>query len=84
MENKTMTTTGDEGAILITGATGFIGRHVARRLYQTGCYVMALARDQGGITARRRVEKALQISDSNDRLEVIHSDLSQPGAGLCT
>jgi len=44
---------------------------------------MALARDQGGITARRRVEKALQISDSNHRLQVIHSDLSQPGAGLC-
>ena len=83
MEDKTITTSGDEGAILITGATGFIGRHVARRLYQTGCYVIALARDQGGITARRRVEKALQISDSNDRLEVIHSDLGQPGAGLC-
>ena len=78
-----MTTAGHEGAILITGATGFIGRHVARRLYQTGCYVMALVRDQDGITARRRLEKALQISDSNDRLEVIHSDLSQPGAGLC-
>jgi nucleoside-diphosphate-sugar epimerase len=78
-----MTTARHEGAILITGATGFIGRHVARRLYQTGFHVMALTRDQGGITARRRVEKALQISDSNDRLEVIHSDLSQPGAGLC-
>lgn len=78
-----MTTPGHEGAILITGATGFIGRDVARRLYQAGCYVIALARDQGGISARRRVEKALQISDSNERLEVIHSDLSQPGAGLC-
>jgi thioester reductase-like protein len=78
-----MTGAGDQGAILITGATGFIGRHVARRLYQTGSYVIALARDQGGITARRRVEKSLQISDSNDRLQVIHSDLSQPGAGLC-
>ena len=44
---------------------------------------MALARDQGGITARRRVEKALQIFDSNERLEVMDSDLSQPGAGLC-
>lgn len=78
-----MTTAGDQGAILITGATGFIGRHVARRLYQTGSYLMALARDQGGITARRRVEKALQIFDSNDRLQVIHTDLSQPGTGLC-
>ena len=83
MENKTMTTAGDEGAILITGATGFIGRHVARRLYQTGCDVIALARDQGGVPARRRVEKALQTSHSNDRLEVIHGDLSQPGASLC-
>ena len=82
MENKT-TTAGDAGAILITGVTGFIGRHVARRLYQTGYYVVALARDRGGISARHRVAKALQISDSNDRLEVIHSDLSQPGAGLC-
>ncbi|HEX7227507.1 MAG TPA: SDR family oxidoreductase [Candidatus Binatia bacterium] len=77
-----MTAAGHEGAILITGATGFIGRHVARRLYQAGSYATALARDQRGIPARRRIEKALQISDSNDRLEVIRSDLSQPGAGL--
>ena len=78
-----MTTARHEGAILITGATGFIGRHVARRLYQAGSYVTALARDEGGIPARRRVEKALQLSDSNERLEVIRSDLTRPGAGLC-
>jgi nucleoside-diphosphate-sugar epimerase len=57
-----MTTAGYEGAILITGSTGFIGRHVARRLYQAGYYVMALARDHGGITARRRVEKLCKSS----------------------
>jgi nucleoside-diphosphate-sugar epimerase len=36
-----------EGAVLITGSTGFIGRHVTRRLYQSGRRVIALGRGQG-------------------------------------
>jgi nucleoside-diphosphate-sugar epimerase len=39
----------DEGAILITGATGFIGRHVTRRFLKTGRRLIALARTHGGI-----------------------------------
>jgi uncharacterized protein YbjT (DUF2867 family) len=30
--------------ILVTGATGFIGRHLARRLHAEGVHVLALAR----------------------------------------
>jgi nucleoside-diphosphate-sugar epimerase len=82
VENQTVTAARDKGTILITGATGFIGRHVARRLHQAGRRVTALARDQGGITAGRRIERALGIVVAGDGFEVIHSDLSRPGAGL--
>lgn len=70
-----------EGAVLVTGATGFIGRHVTRRLYQAGRQVMVLARNLDGITARKRLENILGIPGGNG-LEVIESDLSQPCAGL--
>ena len=73
---------GGEGAILITGSTGFIGRHVTRRLYQSGRRVIALARGAGGIPARKRVESTLGIAAGRNRLEVIESDLTQPGAGI--
>jgi nucleoside-diphosphate-sugar epimerase len=72
----------DEGAILITGSTGFIGRHVTHRVYQAGRRVIALARTAGGIPARKRVESILGIPAGGNGLEVIDSDLTQPGAGL--
>src|SRR5688572_597979 len=77
-----MRAVGGEGAILITGSTGFIGRHVTHRLYQAGRRVIALGRSQGGVSATKRLESLLGIPAGKNGLEVIESDLTQPGAGL--
>jgi nucleoside-diphosphate-sugar epimerase len=75
---------GGEGAILITGSTGFIGRHVTRRLYQAGRRVIALGRSQGGVSGKKRLESLLGIPAGANSFEVIESDLTQPGAGLAS
>jgi nucleoside-diphosphate-sugar epimerase len=79
-----MRSAGGEGAILITGATGFIGRHVTRRFLEAGRRVIALARTQGGFSGRKRLESILGIPGGENGFEVIESDLTQPGAGLAS
>ena len=69
------------GRILVTGATGFIGRAVARRLLAGGAPVTVLARARDGETATRRVVAALGGPGAGD-LEVVEGDLSEPVAGL--
>ncbi len=69
-----------EGAILITGSTGFIGRHITRRFLKARRRVIALARSRGGVPGTKRL-KSLLGKTAGD-LEVIESDLSHPGAGL--
>jgi nucleoside-diphosphate-sugar epimerase len=73
-----------EGVILITGSTGFIGRHVTRRLYQAGRRVIALGRSQGSVLGTKRLESLLGIAAGENGLEMIESDLTQPGAGLAS
>ena len=53
--------------ILVTGATGFIGSHLAARLVDEGAYVRVLARDP------QKLIPALR-----DRVEVVRGDLRQP------
>jgi nucleoside-diphosphate-sugar epimerase len=72
----------DAGAVLITGATGFIGRHITRYLAQTGRRVIALARSQDGRTAEERLQSILGLRAANGRLQVLDSDLARPDAGL--
>lgn len=71
-----------DGAILVTGATGFIGRHITRRLCQAGRAVIALARGRGAMSARERLENVVKIAADGRALEVIDGDLEQPDAGL--
>jgi nucleoside-diphosphate-sugar epimerase len=52
--------------VLLTGATGFIGSHVARRLLQVGCQVAILCRADSD---------RWRILDILDRLHVINGDL---------
>jgi dihydroflavonol-4-reductase len=52
---------------LITGATGFVGWHVARKLLDRGCFVRALARDP------QRLREL-------DGVEGVQGDLRDPGS----
>ncbi len=68
-------------AALVTGATGFIGRHVVRRLLADGRRVVALARSRPQAAARDRVARAVGTW-TRGHLQVIEGDLVKPDAGL--
>jgi len=49
-------------SVLLTGATGFIGRHLARRLAATGCSVTALQRSPTPVPGVREVLRVTDLS----------------------
>ncbi len=77
-----MTAGHDVAPVLVTGATGFIGREVVRRLCALGRPVVALARGRNGQAAADRLAEALGWAHDGDRLDVLEADLSRPGCGL--
>ncbi len=68
--------------ILVTGATGFIGREVVRQLLGVGRAVIALARAHRGQMASDRVRDVLGWVADAGRLDVVEADLAQAGCGL--
>jgi len=68
--------------ILVTGATGFIGRAIVARLLGHGRRVVVLARRRDGVGARARVTAAQGDASDAERLDVIEADLTAPGAGI--
>src|SRR5687768_10134688 len=70
--------------ILLTGATGFLGSHLAHRLLQEGHRVTALARSSKNSPAAERVKDVLRtVGDAPlERLEVLEGDISLAGLGL--
>jgi thioester reductase-like protein len=74
--------------VLLTGATGFLGRHVARELLERqegDVYCLARSGKEG--SARERVERALMAAGTSEeavhsRLHVIDADLKQPRLGI--
>lgn len=70
-----------EGALLITGVTGFIGREVLGRALATEREVFALARAKRGESPAARLER--MIGDPmTSRVTVVEGDLARPGSGL--
>jgi 2-alkyl-3-oxoalkanoate reductase len=69
-------------AILVTGATGFIGRQVVRHLIACGRSVVAMARQRNDFSARARVTKAVGVIPDGRRLDVIEADLTSPNNGM--
>lgn len=61
-------------AVLVTGATGFVGREIVRRLVTAGRPVVALARDRDGVAAERRVAATIGVAPDDRRLTVIAGD----------
>src|SRR5262245_30503852 len=70
--------------ILLTGATGFLGSHLAARLLQDGCGVTAIARGSRSVSARGRVEEVLRGLGAYrlQNLTVFEGDISSPDLGL--
>jgi nucleoside-diphosphate-sugar epimerase len=66
--------------ILLTGATGFIGRALARRLRASGRPLAVLARGRDGADAAGRVAAAL--GDAATGVEVVEGELSAEGVAL--
>jgi thioester reductase-like protein len=70
--------------ILLTGATGFLGSHLAARFLSDGYAVRVLARSSKTVSARERVEGVLQQIGPVPlgSLTVFEGDISQPRLGL--
>jgi fatty acid CoA ligase FadD9 len=82
--------------VLLTGATGFLGRYLAlewlERLNLVGGTLVCLVRAKDSATARRRLDNAFDSGDPQllrhyrelaaDHLEVLAGDMSEPSLGL--
>ena len=64
--------------ILVTGATGFIGRAVVGRLVAAGRRLAVLARGRDGASGRARVTAALGAA-LGERVDVVEADLADGG-----
>src|SRR5262249_36286305 len=69
-------------SILVTGATGFIGRQVVRNLLDAGRSVTALARRGNGRSAFERVSAALRGVPRGCDVRVVEGDLAVRDCGL--
>ena len=70
--------------VFVTGATGFLGSHLAARLLREGYHVTALVRGARNASPRSRVEEVLREAGTPrfENLEVVEGDISLPGLGL--
>jgi nucleoside-diphosphate-sugar epimerase len=69
---------------LLTGATGFLGSHLAARFLQDGYQVIAIARSAKNASAKERVENVLHEvgAERFENLQVFEGDISLPDLGL--
>ena len=74
----------DRKNVFLTGATGFLGSHLAARLLHDGCQVTALARGSKNDSPANRVKSVLRdVGVSQfDNLTVVEGDISLAQFGL--
>lgn len=74
----------EQKRVFLTGATGFLGSHLASHLLEEGHHVTALARGSRNAPARDRVLEVLREVGTThfENLEVLEGDISLPGLGL--
>ncbi|XP_020108909.1 divinyl chlorophyllide a 8-vinyl-reductase, chloroplastic [Ananas comosus] len=63
--------------VLVTGATGYIGRFVVRELLRRGFAVVAVARERSGIRGRDGPDRTLSLLSG---ASVVFSDVADPAA----
>src|SRR3954454_23159997 len=70
--------------IFLTGATGFVGSHLAARLLGAGHFVSVLARGSKTASAESRVQEVLKDVGTSrlEHLKVFEGDISLPDLGL--
>lgn len=67
--------------VLLTGATGYLGRHILRDLLRDGHAVTAVARRRGARSAEERVRSVL-FPGGDGNLSVLEGDITLPHCGL--
>src|SRR6185369_6110874 len=78
-------------SVIVTGATGFVGSHLAYRLLRDGCHVTALARASKTVSANNRVVEALcraagrpSLEGAGERLKVLDGDITLENLGIAS
>lgn len=62
--------------VLVTGINGFVGHHLARALFETGCEVSGIGRETGTSARMKNIVKDWYPCDLADKSEVYELDLS--------
>lgn len=75
---------GRSGHVLLTGATGFLGRYLLRELQMSGQSVVVLVRGSHKQSAVDRITAAMSQWPGSPAPVIVEGDLSQPGLGLAT
>jgi nucleoside-diphosphate-sugar epimerase len=67
---------------IVTGASGFIGRHLVEQLHGTGNEVAVLIRPLGGLTSQERAEKIFPFLAGTPRFHIISGDVTSIDCGV--
>jgi nucleoside-diphosphate-sugar epimerase len=76
---------GKAQAVVLTGATGFLGGHLMAALLERGKRLVILGRASSGASLADRIGGLLRwfgLDDRGHQIETAESDLLQPGCGL--